>query len=502
MSHLLTSFFLVLVATGAAAAAEPTWRTRRFALLLGSDEGGAGRATLRYARSDATSMGHVLTTLGGVLSEDHLLLGNPSPKEVRAAFSKLRAQVQSAAGNRVRRELVFYYSGHSDEQGLLLGDERLGYAELRMLLGGLPTDLQISVLDSCASGSFTRIKGGKLLAPFVVDSSTRTQGRVVLTSSSAEEASQESDAVGGSFFTHHLLSGLRGAADLSRDGRVTLNEAYHFAFQGTLARTATTQAGAQHPSYDIQMVGTGEVVMTDLRARGSTLVLAAPLDGRVFVRDSRERLVVEVEKQSSAPVELALDEAQYTVTVTRSGSHFRTQVTLPEGGRVVVEPESLTPVAGEVTASRGVATAPSISDGRWSMALLPGLGFGGSGVGFLPEATAKVRWKYFAVGVDASYMPSTDLLGSNGRYGAFAVVDGALAVGPVELYIGPGVGLTGQLAPWSLGPVLAFQVHMGVAVMLTPWVDVLAQGQLVLPTAALLGPTWFASAAIGPRFRL
>ena len=44
------------------------------------------------------------------------------------------------------------------------------------------------------------------------------------------EAAQESDRICASYFTHYLVSGFRGAADLSGDGKVTLNEAYQFAF--------------------------------------------------------------------------------------------------------------------------------------------------------------------------------------------------------------------------------------------------------------------------------
>ena len=83
------------------------------------------------------------------------------------------------------------------------------------------------------------------------------QGYAFLTSSSENEAAQESERLRGSFFTHALLTGLRGAADVSGDGKVTLNEAYQFAFNETLVQTTPTQAGAQHPAYDIKMAGTG-----------------------------------------------------------------------------------------------------------------------------------------------------------------------------------------------------------------------------------------------------
>ena len=36
---------------------------------------------------------------------------------------------------------------------------------------------------------------------------------MLLTSSSADEDAQESDAIAGSYFSHHLVSGLRGSAD-------------------------------------------------------------------------------------------------------------------------------------------------------------------------------------------------------------------------------------------------------------------------------------------------
>ena len=91
------------------------------------------------------------------------------------------------------------------------------------------------------------------------------RGHAFLTSSSEDEAAQESDRIGASFFTHYLVSGLRGAADVTGEGKVSLNEAYQFAFHETLGRTSETQVGAQHPAYDIELSGTGDVVMTDLR---------------------------------------------------------------------------------------------------------------------------------------------------------------------------------------------------------------------------------------------
>ena len=123
-----------------------------------------------------------------------------------------------------------------------------------------------------ASGAITRLKGGRLSPAFLSDESVQVQGYAFLTSSSEDEAAQEAEHLKGSFFTHALLTGLRGAADVSGDGRVTLGEAYQFAFAETLTQTAATEAGAQHTAYDIKMAGTGDVVLTDVRQTSASLV--------------------------------------------------------------------------------------------------------------------------------------------------------------------------------------------------------------------------------------
>jgi hypothetical protein len=61
-----------------------------------------------------------------------------------------------------RVEVLVYYSGHSDEEGLLLKGDKVGYRELRQRLEQLPADVRIVVLDSCSSGSLTRAKGVEL----------------------------------------------------------------------------------------------------------------------------------------------------------------------------------------------------------------------------------------------------------------------------------------------------------------------------------------------------
>ncbi|PKL13321.1 MAG: ICE-like protease, partial [Spirochaetae bacterium HGW-Spirochaetae-6] len=203
---------------------------KRYALLVGNNYGGRERVTLKYSLTDARAMGKVLQELGGVEKEDLYLLAEPSKKKIERVLAEMKERVAGAREQYERIELLFYYSGHSDIQGLLIGQENLDYAFIRKAIKAIPADLKVAVLDSCASGAITRLKGGVKRPPFMVDSSMRMKGYAFITSSSHDEASQESDRIKGSFFTYYFLSGLRGAADLSQDGRVTLNEVYQYAF--------------------------------------------------------------------------------------------------------------------------------------------------------------------------------------------------------------------------------------------------------------------------------
>ena len=244
---------------------------RRFAFIVGSNEGGGVRIPLQYATSDAKSFAQVMMEMGGLNWDDSIILLNPSYTEFAQGMKRMNTIMAGATASHERREFILYYSGHSDEEGLLLGPNRYSYKKLRSDITNIPADVHIAILDSCSSGALTRSKGGVRKPAFLLDASNVTEGHAFLTSSSADEAAQESDRIQASFFIHYLVSGVRGAADATRDGKVTLNEAYHYAFNETLASTEKTRYGAQHPTFDISLTGTGDIVLTDLRETSAGL---------------------------------------------------------------------------------------------------------------------------------------------------------------------------------------------------------------------------------------
>ena len=338
---------------------------QRYLLVAGANYGGLDRPRLQYAVSDAERFARVLVDLGGVVPANEIVLKEPKLRDFLQALDLLSARVAegqraAASSGGGRSEVLVYYSGHADEKGLLLGDDRYSYRSLRDRLDQIPADVRIAVLDACASGAFIRIKGGKTRPAFLVDQSSTMRGHAFLTSSAETEAAQESDRIGASYFTHYLVSGLRGAADSSGDGKVTLNEAYQFAFNETLGRTEQTRGGAQHPSYDITMSGSGDVVMTDVRQTSATLVLGEEMAGRFFIRNAAQQLVVELYKPAGRKVELGLEPGTYEVRLEREGASLVGKTQVGEGGHVALDAALFHVTTPEPTRRRGVE-APSFA---------------------------------------------------------------------------------------------------------------------------------------------
>jgi hypothetical protein len=348
-----------------AAPSDESVRMRRFALMAGFNDGGPTRPQLHYAVSDAQSMSRVLKTLGGVSPEDLLLVQDTNRTGFLAAFDRLNQLATAGWTAGVRREVVVYYSGHSDEEGLLIGGERVSYDELRRRIQAIPAEVRLAILDSCASGAFTRHKGGVRRAPFLMDASANTKGHAFLTSSAINEVAQESNRIGASFFTHYLVSGLRGAADVNRDRRVTLQEAFQFASQETLARTEKTRGGPQHAAYEFDLVGTSDLVVTDVRSTQATLALGTDLSGRIGVRDTAGNLVVELRKTGGNSIELGLEAGSYLVTMEGGTTSFEAEVTLALGQREELARLAFHPGRPlEVATARGDAPTNTSPDGK------------------------------------------------------------------------------------------------------------------------------------------
>lgn len=319
----------------------------RFALVVGSNRGSDPARTLRYAERDAARFAEILTRLGGFNKTNVHLLLRPTAADISTGLDAIDKKISTGRGKGEGRALaVVYFSGHADGIHLELGGEKLPFALLRKKVEKLRSDVKILFVDSCQSGGVTSYKGGKPGPPFdlVFTETMDANGTAILTSSAAGEKSLESGRLGGSFFTHFLISGLSGTADVDQDRQVTLNEIYQYTYNKTVAETARTMGGTQHPTYDFRMTGRGKVVLTDLTMGASLLQFGPETGGSYFIlRDETDEIVAEVNKQKKVWRSVALPPAVYRVAAARNGKVFAGTVRLAKGERVRVLETDLVP---------------------------------------------------------------------------------------------------------------------------------------------------------------
>jgi hypothetical protein len=347
---------------------------RRFALVVGNDRGGEGTRPLRYAEDDARRMFDILVRLGGVLPEDaQLLLGKDAPA-LWKAVDRLEQRGREAQSQHEPAVLFVYFSGHAKDGALRMNDSQAPLADLRQRLVQSQIEVRVAVIDACRSGVLVRTKGAHLAPAFEVDDAQKqgAHGLVVLTSSAGDEDSQESDALQGSIFTHHLASGLLGSADRSGDGRVTLSEAYAYAYARTVAGTANTASGVQHPTYDYELRGNGDLVITDVAARTEGLMVpgAAP-DGTYWIVDDQGAIAAELEKRGGVDRRIALAPGAYVVT-RRLSDHLRLgQLHVRSGALSVLDEPTLKDAAFADDPVKG-----AVEDVRARLTTRPVLGVG------------------------------------------------------------------------------------------------------------------------------
>jgi hypothetical protein len=306
---------------------------------------------------------------------------------------------------------VFYYSGHAANGVLHLGEtERIGMGRVKELLEQTDADVRLAFIDSCGAGAITRQKGASLAPPFLVkvDNDLTARGQVIIASSSADEASQESDEIQGSFFTHYLTTGMRGDADENKDGKVTLDEAsqesdeiqgsffthylttgmrgdadenkdgkvtldeaYSYAYGRTVAATSATRTGAQHPTYAYDIQGAGEVVLTQPGNADVVITFPGELEGRYFVVDlERQIFVAEIDKAAGAASRIALPRGQYAIKKRLDTHLLMKRVDARNKGVVVVDESQMEQVSFDEDYAKGSPILIAEEDGvTWSLSL-------------------------------------------------------------------------------------------------------------------------------------
>ena len=339
-----TPLLASVIALAAPEAAEiaPIEGPTRFALVVGSSRPGPGQAALRWSTADVNRLEQALVDVGGFDRTRVTEVLDPTRDELLAAMDDVASDIAAARTAGERPELLVYYSGHAWIQGLQLGREVLAAEAFQTWLDEVPASLRLVVVDACHAAGLAGSKGAQVSAPFAVTTlrGTQTEGIAVLASSAASELAQESDVLEGSYFTTHLVAGLRGAADADGDQVVTLDELYRYTYDRTLTATSETPAGAQHPVLQTRLVGMGGVVMSRLGA-STVLTFDARDEGRMlFARRDTGRVEAEVDKPAGRRLSLVVPTGDYDVWLTRrSGRVLRCRFEVPRATSVPFEPD-------------------------------------------------------------------------------------------------------------------------------------------------------------------
>jgi hypothetical protein len=350
-------------------------QVRRVAILIGANDPPPGRAALRYAHEDARRMGEVLSRVGGFAPADVHVLLEPSHADIDQVIAAATQSAKDAGGDVI---FVFYYSGHSDGQSVFPKGNPLPIQDLRARIGAVGARVTVGILDTCRGGMWTQTKGltvGPPLEPIdLVPLSS--EGTALLSSSSGLESAHEAEAIRGSFFTHHLIGGLLGAADRDGDGVVTLDEAFEYAKNHTVRDSARTATTVQHPSFDVQLRGRQDVVLAQLAKSSSSLELAQTRGPLEVIQLSTGVTVSEL-APGARRARLALPPGKYLVRKVADGKTYAKDIDIAPSTNGTLAEEQLE-LASERLALKGgetppVGTATTLPRGWWELKLAAGV---------------------------------------------------------------------------------------------------------------------------------
>jgi hypothetical protein len=474
----------VLVASTAASAT-----SRRVAVVVGANRGALGRPDLRYSYRDAQNVADTLIQVGEFQPADVHVLHDPSPEVVLGELDRRLAGLRAAGGESL---LVFYYSGHADGAALYPAGQPLLYSDLRGRLDSNAATVRLGIIDACSGGGWTGAKGLHAAPPFAVHVPLELagEGSVLIASSSGLERAHESEGLLGSYFTHHLVAGLRGAADPRGDGIVTVTDAFAYAKERTVRDTAAVSSEPQHPSFFMNLRGRADLPLARVQT-SPTLVELQEMEGPLQLIHLGTGIVVLEVPPGRRELKLSVPAGRYLLRRESEHGNRARELTVEPGRTIQVREEELQLIG--VAAGNGKGITGSVAE-AWSLAqnerpltLSDGLFQIDVGLLFVvfnraggdsgtPTLAPALRYG-LTDRVTLSLSATATCLGSSwcARYGSGGDADLAFrlfSAGPVDFAVnlGPGIdelggslaihgGFTGRLRAGPLGFLVAPQVR-------------------------------------------
>ncbi len=194
---------------------------------------------------------------GGALHNDQIRLLIDEDATRNNILSALQETLLKADENDV---IVFYYSGHGLEGSFIPVDydgfnNRVLHDEIKQVFEKSKAKHKIIFADACYSGSLLAMKSvvNNTLEKYYGSFRDSKGGLAFFTSSQGEEISLEDGGLRQGIFTHFLIRGLNGEADVNQDKIVTIQEIADFVSKGVRKYTAKVQTPVLTGNYDANM---------------------------------------------------------------------------------------------------------------------------------------------------------------------------------------------------------------------------------------------------------
>jgi len=345
----MKSLAVALLVTSAAASAA----SQRIAVVVGANRGALGRPDLRYSYRDAQDVAETLIQVGEFKPADVHVLHDPSPQVILATLDRELGTLRAAGGESL---LVFYYSGHADGAALYPAGQPLPFSDLRARLENGAATVRLGIIDACNGGGWTGAKGLHAAPPFPVQVPLELagEGSVLIASSSGAEIAHESEGILGSYFTHHLVAGLRGAADPRGEGIVTVTDAFAYAKERTVRDTAAVSRDPQHPSFFMNLRGRADLPLARVQA-SPTLVELQEMEGPLQLIHLGTGVVVLEVPPGRRALKLSVPAGRYLLRrETPQGTEAR-EIGVEPGRSVQVREEELQLTGLAVRNGKGIA---------------------------------------------------------------------------------------------------------------------------------------------------
>lgn len=145
--------------------------------------------------------------------------------------------------------IIFYFSGHGTEGGLVAHDGIIYNNQITAILKTSVAKEIYCFIDACHAGTMANTKADETLDynEFIENAKSGKDNMVFFLASRPEEYSFENPIIGKGYFTQAMLKGIRGKSDSNGDKKVTVIELFNYIYKDVQNSVKENPDMRQHP---------------------------------------------------------------------------------------------------------------------------------------------------------------------------------------------------------------------------------------------------------------